>query len=164
MSFSMFFSYFHFLVEKKTKIYILFSTIFFSQKLDKLPTFMLLSLFYYNIYFFSKTVLMTLFSTFLGILTAFYSKPPFTSIIYAIWINKKILPKKWLFQCFFLIFIFLAEKNTNIHSFSRHYFFSLKLHKLHIFMLLSLFYDNFFFLENCIDDPFSQCFSEIYYF
>ena len=79
---------------------------------------------------------MTCFSTFLWVLTAFKTKPPFTSILYAIWIKKKILPKKLLLQGFFLIFICCWKKTKKIHSLSQQYFFSLKLHKLSIFMLL----------------------------
>ena len=61
--------------------------------------------------------------------------------------KKEILQKKWLFQGFFHIFICLWKKTKKIHSLSRQLFFSLKLHKLPIFMLLSLFYDNIYFFR-----------------
>ena len=48
------------------------------------------------------------------------------------------------FPCFFHYFIFWWKKTKKLHSLYRQYFFSLKLHKLPIFMLLSLFYDNIF--------------------
>ena len=67
--------------------------------------------------------------------------------------------KKLTFQCFFLLFIYWWKKTKKIQSFSREYSFSLKLHKLPIFMLLSLFYDNiYFFSKNCINDPFFNVF------
>ena len=78
---------------------------------------------------------MTCFSTFLGVLTAFKTKSPFTSVIYAISIKKKILPKKAFFKLF-LIFSFVGGRIKKIHSLFPQYFFSLKLHKLPIFMLL----------------------------
>ena len=94
--------------------------------------------------FFLKILYMTCFSTFLEILTLFYTKTRFTSIGYAICIKTKFRPKKWLFQCFCLIFICWWKKTKKYIYFLRQYFFSLKFHKLHIFMFLSLFYDNIF--------------------
>ena len=51
------------------------------------------------------------------------------------------------FSMFFLIFNLLVEENQKNTFFSRQYLFSLKLHKLPIFILLSLFYDNFFYVK-----------------
>ena len=94
-------------------------------------------------FFLNKIINDVFFNVFRSI-NGILNKTPFTSIICAIWIKKKILPKKLLFQCFFHIFICWWKNTKKIHSLSRQYFFSLKLHKLPIFMLLSLFYDNIF--------------------
>ena len=97
-----------------------------------------------TIYFFSekiiiKDVFFNVFRSINGILPKI--------AYYAIWIKKKILPKKWLFQGFFHIFICGWKKTKKIPSLSRKYSFSLKLEKLPIFMLLSWFYDNIYFFS-----------------
>ena len=67
---------------------------------------------------------MTCFYTFLGVLKSFERKPVFTCIIYAIWIKKKILPKNWLFQGFFHIFICWKKTKKNTFFIWTIFFFS----------------------------------------
>ena len=127
---------------------------FFHRKSQFFDDFLLILLFSLNnkqktlniatIYFFLKKIINDVFFNVFGVLTAFKTKPAFTHVIYAISIKKKILPKKCLFQGFFHIFICWWKKTKKIHSLSQQYFFSLKLHKLPIFVLLSLYYDNIF--------------------
>ena len=84
-------------------------------------------------YIFSKKIINdVLFNVFRSI-NGILNKTPFTSIIYAIWIKKKILPKKWLFEVFFHIFICWWKKTKKIHFLSRQYFFSLKITKITYF-------------------------------
>ena len=94
--------------------------------------------------FFLKKMINDVFFNVFRSINGILNKTPFTSIIYEIWIKKKILPKRWLFPGFFHIFISWWKKTKKIHSLSRQYLFSLKLNKLPIFMLWSLFYDNIF--------------------
>ena len=154
MTFSSFFHIFIYWWKKtKKKTHSLSRQYIFSVELHKLPIFNLFGRlntfcrnlhFHVTIYFSYLKFYKFRFFHFIGVLAAFYLKPPFTSVIYAIWIKKKILPKKWLFQGFFHIFICWWKKTKKIHSLSKQYYFSLKLHKLPIFMLLSIFYDNIF--------------------
>ena len=92
---------FSFVGGRNPKKYILYlDNIFFSLKLHKLPIFMLLSLFYDNI-FFSKTAYMTLFSMFFGDLQLLKQNHFFY--------EKNILHQKSLFSNFLLISMFLLK-------------------------------------------------------
>ena len=79
--------------------------------------------------FFLRKIINDVFFNVFRSINGILNKTSFTSIIYAIWIKKKILPKKLLFQGFSHIFICWWKKTKKIHSLSRLYFFSLKLHK-----------------------------------
>ena len=61
--------------------------------------------------FFLKKVINDVFFIGFRSINGILNKTPFTSIIYAIWIEKKVLPKKWLFQSFFSYIHLLVEEN-----------------------------------------------------
>ena len=60
--------------------------------------------------FFLKKIINDVFLNVFRSINGILNKTIFTSIIYAIWIKKEILPKKWLFQVFFRIFICFWRK------------------------------------------------------
>ena len=126
----------------------------FHRKSSFFDDFFLISLFSSNnkektlniatIYFFSEKIINVVFFNVFRCINFILKKTYFTSIIHAIWIKKKILPKKWLFQSF-LIFSFVGGRKPKKYiCYLDNIIFSLKLHKIPIFMLLSLFYDNIF--------------------
>ena len=104
---------------------------------------------------------MTSFSTLLGILTAFYTKPRFTRIIYAICIKRKFLPKKWLFQCFYLIIICWGRKPKNTFFFRTIFLFSKIALTTHFYVFILILREFFFFSQNDINYPLFSVFKRI---
>ena len=86
------------------------------------------------------------------------NKTPFY-IIYAIWIKKKILPKKWLFESFFHIFICWWKKTKKIHSLSRQYIYFSKIPQITYFYAFILILRQYiYFSLKPHKWPFFQCF------
>ena len=70
----------------------------------------------HNIPFSLKKIINEVFFNVFRSIDGILNKTPFTSVIYVIWIKMKILPKKWLFQGFFHIFICWSKKTKKVHS------------------------------------------------
>ena len=100
-----------------------------------------------TIYFFLKNFINDVFFNVFRSINDILHKTPFYKYNIGNLNKEKKVCLKSYFLYVFIIFHLLVEEKQKIHSFVRqYYFFSLKLHKLPIFMFLSLFYDNTFFL------------------
>ena len=107
---------------------------------------------------------MTCFSTFLGKLTAFYTKPPFTSIIYAIWIKKKFCLKSDFFNVFFSYFYLLVEESQkNTFFISTIFSFSKIAQITYSYACILILRQYIYFSLKPHKRPFFQCFLKIYY-
>ena len=115
--------------------------------------------------FFLKKIINNVFFNVFRSINGILNKTLFKSIIYAIWIKKKFLPKKWLFQGFFHIFIcWLKKEQKNTFLISTIFFFSKIAEIIYFYAFILILRQYIYFSLKPHKWPFFQCFSEIYYF